>query len=179
MTESRDVIERGTDADIEFALNQMLRGLERQGTVLSELRERASMVLSATGIIASLLGAAALDGAYSHVLAVLAMTSTALGILCCIPVLWRVRDRGRLPEPRADGSLGREGRQWQTTISGRQLQKVARGDVDPVELIDRLALARRVNWRTLRQRTRWFAAACFLLLVQLALWAAVFFERTW
>jgi hypothetical protein len=70
-----------TDA---FVWEQTLRGLDRQATVLSELRQRASIVLSATGITTSLLGAAALQDGGLDVWVVAALAITTIGILLCV-----------------------------------------------------------------------------------------------
>jgi hypothetical protein len=156
----------------------MLRGLDRQATVLSELRQRASIVLSASGIVASLFGTRALEGEFSHTLAALAVASTAAGFLACIAVLWRVRDSGALPTEDAHGKLSRGGRNWQVTISGPRLRRIASGNENMGDLIDVLALSRRVNFRTLKRRSAWFLVACGLLLLELLLWAAVLFDKT-
>jgi hypothetical protein len=74
-----------TSAARDFAREQMLQP-----------RQRASIVLSATGIVASLLGAVALRGSYSHPIALIALAVTAAGMVACIGVLWRVRDEGDL-----------------------------------------------------------------------------------
>jgi hypothetical protein len=160
----------------DFALVHMLRGLDRQANVLSDLRQRASVVLSATGIIASLVGTQALQGSYSETLAVLALASTAAGIAVCTAVLWRVHDEGSLPKEDAKGRLVGGSRNWYVTISGARLKRIARGerDVSAGEL-DVLAIV--VNHRTLKKRNRLFAAACVLLLLQLLAWAAVLLER--
>jgi hypothetical protein len=165
--------------NVEFAFEQMFRGLDRNIAVLSDLRQRTSVVLSATGIVASLLGPQALTGHYSHALALLALGSTAAGMLACIAVFWQIRDVGRLPTESEDGELIGGTREWLVTITARRLRQIARGEDDPLALLDRLAVARRVNWRTLRRRTRYFVLACCLLLAQLAMWAALYFERTW
>lgn len=164
---------------IDFVIDQMLRGLDRNASVLSELRQRASVVLSASGLIASLFGAEALKGDYSRVLALAAVASTAAGMILCIAVLWRVSDQGRLPTESPDGTLVGGSRDWLVTISSARLRRIARGEVGLDDLVDHLAIARRTNFRTLRRRSRQYIAACCFLLVQLTLWAAVFFERTW
>jgi len=71
-------------------------------------------------------------------------------------------------------------REWQVTLGWRELRDIATsGPLNATELVDRLAMARRVNHRTLKKRSRLFVGACSLLLLQLLLWAWVFFERTW
>jgi hypothetical protein len=158
----------------------MLRGLDRQAQVLSELRQRSSIVLSASGIVASLLGGQALRGDYNHVLAVGALVLTALGIVACIWVLWKVRDEGKMPtEERKGGELTGGKRNWKVTIPGDRLNLLAAGSISQLDVLDELRVARRVNFRTLKQRSRVFVAACVLLLLQLILWSVTFLERTW
>jgi hypothetical protein len=161
----------------EFALEQMLLGLQRQANVLSELRQRAGLILSATGIVASLFGAQALKENYSRPLAVLAIISTALGIVACMSVLTRVTDKRHLPTDPED----RTGRRWKVTLSWRELQEIAvrGGALDATSLVKDLTMARRVNYQTIKKRSFYFLCACWLLLLQLLLWASVFLERTW
>jgi len=64
-----------------------LRSLERQSAVLTELRTRASIVLSATGIVASLVGPRALTSRTPLVLAVTALVLLARGLAACVAVL--------------------------------------------------------------------------------------------
>ncbi len=161
----------------EFALQEMIRGLERQSNVLVELRQRASIVLSASGIVASLLGAAALRGDYEPVLALLALASTAAGMAACVAVLWTVRDKGRMPEDPDEPPPG--AREWKVTVGSGRLLRLVREGSDPGELLPELRLARRVNYRTLERRSKRFVVACCLLVVQVVLWAATFLERTW
>jgi len=164
----------------DFALEQMLRGLDRQGQVLSELRQRSSIVLSASGIVASLLGGQALRGDYNHVLAVGALVLTAVGIVACIWVLWKVRDEGDMPaEESTGGELTGGRRNWKVTIPGYRIKQLDAGSISKSDVLDELRIARRVNFRTLKTRSRVFVAACVLLLLQLILWSVTFLERTW
>jgi hypothetical protein len=162
----------------DFAVQQMLHGLDRQASVLSELRQRASIVLSATGIIASLLGAAALKGDYSKILAIGALLSTAAGMVACIAVLWRVSDEGKLPaDPDAERASGTRG--WKVTVSWKELEDLVASANDPSVLLEDLALARRVNYRTLKRRSKLFVLASSLLVVQFTAWSVTFLEGTW
>jgi hypothetical protein len=102
-----------TDA---FVWEQTLRGLDRQATVLSELRQRASIVLSATGITTSLLGATALQDGGLDVWVVAALAVTTIGILLCVWVLKPVRDTG-------------EGREWRVTVGGEELRGLLQGEL--------------------------------------------------
>ena len=164
----------------DFALEQMLRGLDRQAQVLSELRQRSSIVLSASGIVASLLGGQALKGDYNHVLAIGALVLTTLGIVACIWVLWKVRDEGAMPEEKGrQRTLTGGRRNWKVTIPGYRITQLNAGSISESDVLDELRIARRVNFRTLKKRSRVFVAACVLLLLQLILWSVTFLERTW
>ena len=143
----------------------MMRGLDRQTVVLGDLRTRASIVLSASGIIASILGAEGLKQPHPLELTVLALSALALGLLCCVRVLWPIRDRGGPPR-----------RKWRVTLTPTELRLMADG-ASEAELLERVVQAfapwRPVNYSTIAWRTRVFNCACVLLLVQIVLWAAL------
>jgi hypothetical protein len=125
-----------------FVWEQTLRGLDRQATILSELRQRASIVLSATGITTSLLGAAALrDGGLDAWVAA-ALLVTTIGIFLCVWVLKPVSDTG-------------DRREWRVTVSSEELRGLLQGK-------------RQLD----AARSRVFVASCALLPVQIGCWAA-------
>jgi hypothetical protein len=147
--------------------------LHRQSAVLAELRSRASIVLSATGIIASLLGAEGLKHPHPALPLYAALGCLGFGILFCIAVLWPVSDHG---DP------GNE-RGWQVTPTAQQVAGLApylpasAGGADaavPGDLLEAFVSARFVNYRTIEARTRYFNTACVLLFFQLAAWSAVY-----
>jgi hypothetical protein len=147
--------------------------LQRQSAVLSELRTRASIVLSATGIIASLLGAEGLKHPHPAGLVGAALAFLAFGLLFCIAVLRPVSDHG---------TSGRA-RQWQVTPTAGDvaaLADVKRGSADgdgdavPTSLLHTFVRARFVNYDTIALRTDYFNRACGLLFLQLAAWTGVF-----
>jgi hypothetical protein len=142
-----------------FVWQQTLRGLDRQATVLSELRQRASIVLSATAITTSLLGAAALKDSGLDVWIVAALAVTTIGILLCVWVLTPVRDTG-------------EGREWRVTVGGEELVALLQGTLQLHEVLDTLIAARTSNFATIAARSRVFVASCALLPVQIACWVA-------
>lgn len=76
-----------------------MRVLNRQATVLSELRNRANILLAANAIVASLFGASALGKHHPLALKVLALAAFALGIGACVAILWSVHDDGTLVDP--------------------------------------------------------------------------------
>jgi hypothetical protein len=145
-----------TDA---FVWEQTLRGLDRQATVLSELRQRASIVLSATGITTSLLGATALQDGGLDVWVVAALAVTTIGILLCVWVLKPVRDTG-------------DGREWRVTVGGEELRGLLQGELQLPDVLDTLITARTSNFATIAARSRLFVASCALLPVQIVCWAA-------
>jgi hypothetical protein len=147
--------------------------LHRQSAVLSELRSRASIVLSATGIIASLLGADGLKHPHPAVPLYAALAFLGVGILLCIAVLSPVHDHG----------VTGAGRRWQVTPTASEvaaLAEIERGSSDdpgqpvPAALLTTFVRARFVNFDTIARRTNYFNLACVLLLCQLAAWAVVF-----
>jgi hypothetical protein len=156
-TESRDAFE------------QTIRVLDRQAAVLSELRQRASIVLSGTGITVSLMGSGALKGSYSHGLALTALLATFLGITSCIAVLWPVSDKG---------SSAAE-RRWKVTASRMDIARLRSGKTSTSDLLDELDRARSCNYSTISARSKLFTAAAVLLLVQIMAWAALILAKTW
>jgi hypothetical protein len=165
----------------QLAFEQTLRGLDRQRDVMDQLRSRTGIVLSGTGIIASLLGSQALQGRYSLALALVALGSTALGILLCVGVLWPVHDEGKLPRDREalpgwnrwPTPKWKRRREWQVTVP-RDVVRDLRGESNVSDkILDALDLARRANYLTIERRSKAFGWACLVLGVQLVLWASV------
>lgn len=161
-----------TQAD-QLALDLVIRTLDRQATVLGELRARAGVVLAATAIVVSLSGPRALkhglDGSESFALGVF-----TLGIIACVCVLWPVRiyALGHLPKPlrqdwRRDVDLERlliEGEEYE--VAGRPSRAFAPGSRG-------LRPSRGVQGDepALDRKSLWLTAACVLLVVQVGLWA--------
>jgi hypothetical protein len=144
--------------------------LQRQSAVLGELRTRASIVLSATGIIASLLGSEGFKHPHPAVPLYGALACLGGGIVLCIAVLWPVSD---------EGTIG-EGRQWQVTPTAGEtallapLVSVSSEEAVSADLLRAFVTARFVNYDTIARRTDYFNIACLLLLGQLAGWSVVF-----
>jgi len=81
-----------------------LRALQRQSTVLSELRSRASIILSAMGITASLFGSDALTSNAPGWLKAIALVLLALGLAACMLVaLAGARSRPDAGRPEESG----------------------------------------------------------------------------
>lgn len=156
---------------------QTFRALDRHSTILNELRNRASIVLSATGIVASLVAPQALTDPYPAAWAVLALVASAGGLLSCIAVLWPVADKGRL-EAGDDRWVPwrRRPRAWKVTLGSEELKRLPWDEGERAvfdAIVGALEPARRVNHRTIENRTRMFNAACLLLPFQIAFWVLV------
>jgi hypothetical protein len=119
----------------------------------------ASIVLSATGITTSLLGAAALQDGGLDAWVVAALALTTIGILLCVWVLKPVRDTG-------------EGREWRVTVGGAELRGLLQGELKLHDILDTLITARTSNFATIAERSRDFVASCAPLPAQIVCWAA-------
>ena len=130
-----------------------MRSLERQSAVLSELRTRASIVLSATGIVASIVAPRVLIPRTPLALAIIAVALLALGLTACIAVLLPARDRGKLADPDQPRWRWQKGRRrWKLGLTVPELNRVTALPTEPEILdgiVNLLAPARRVNYRTL------------------------------
>lgn len=93
--------------DQRFRYEETMRALNRQATVLSELRNRANILLAANAVVATLFGTAALGPGHSLWLKIPALLAFALGILACIQVLRPVHDKEEILEGR---------REWQVNF---------------------------------------------------------------
>lgn len=147
-----------------------LRALERQASVLSDLRSRASIVLSATGITASLFGGRALQSHAPGWLNGIALAVVTLGLVACIAVLWPVRDRGTL------GGGANSTRRWKATLTFAEVEEATRSSTSEAGMLDalvaRLEPAWAVNYATIARRSRVLNAAAVLLVVQVGAWSA-------
>ena len=153
----------------ELYLDYTLRTLQRQATVLSELRTRANILLSATGVVAGLFGPPALTDKDPEEALFVAAAALGVAVLCCIVVLWPVSDKQGL------------GRKWRVTLNAEDILAIASGapDEGPVgvdtKILGELAAARERNYTTINRRTQWFNLACALLPVQVGAWFAVLY----
>ena len=154
-----------------------LRALNRHTVVLSELRSRASIVLSATGLIASFVASQALQHPHPTGLVVVALVSAAAALVCCIAVIWPVHDKGKL-DPEIKRPLLRRGRRrtWKVTLGRKEMERLP-WDVGEAAVLEAMVAAldpaRRVNYRTLEVRSRAFTWACVLLPMQILFWVLV------
>ena len=181
---------RGSAAKSEIArlrYEQALRLVDRQSVVLGELRTRASIVLSATGIVASLLGAEGLKRKHPFPWTFLPLIVLFLGLLSCIAVLMPVNDTDPAEcGPLALKRLSRfralvrrrasDPREWQVTVSASRLGGLAAtGDIDSFrnEIVEDLQRYARRNYATTAFRSQLLSAACWLLLLQIILWMVV------
>jgi DNA segregation ATPase FtsK/SpoIIIE-like protein len=83
----------------QLRYDETMRVLNRQATVLSELRNRANILLAANAIVATLFGASALGKHHLLALKISALAVFALGIGACVAILWSVHDDGTLVDP--------------------------------------------------------------------------------
>lgn len=154
-----------------FAYDETKRVLDRQSTVLSELRNRANIMLTANAVVATLFASSVLGKDHALALEILALAAFALGIAACVAVLWPVHDYEAPGHPR----------QWQVTFNLQELVTFIEG-TDSAEWREwtapnpkpgKFQRARNLNWRTNKKRTRYLEAAGVLLVIQVGLWAAV------
>jgi hypothetical protein len=154
-----------------FAYDETKRVFDRQATVLSELRNRANIVVAADAVVATLFAMSVLPKkGHPLALEILALTAFALGIVACVVVLWPVHDKDTA------------NRQWQVTFKLKELiafmegtdsfEEWTKDNRDP-EKKGKFQYARYRNWKTINRRTRYLEAAGVLLVVQIGLWVAV------
>ena len=97
------------------------RILDRQATVMNELRNRANILLAADAIVATLFGASALGKGHLLGLEIAALVAFGLGIAACVAILWPAHDDGDLVDPDEWGGRRRwpsskRPRRWQVTF---------------------------------------------------------------
>jgi hypothetical protein len=155
-----------------------MRVLNRQATVLSELRDRANILLAANAIVAALFGASALGKGDLVALKILVLAAFALGIGTCIAILWSVRDTGDLVDPgqwpkRPLWRSGERPRRWRVTFELQDVVAfVESTDAARAERVaEMFELARKVNYLTIARRSKLLEAAGVLLAVQIGLWS--------
>jgi hypothetical protein len=152
----------------DLAYEQTIRVLDRQATVLSELRQRASIILSGTGIVVSLVGSDALTDGYSKPLAYAAFAATLLGLIACVVVLWPVSDKRN-----ADGN-----RAWKVTLDLDDVDDLRAGKMGVDGLFTAFRAARINNYKTINTRSKCFTASCLLLTLQILLWSLLILENS-
>lgn len=164
---------------------ESIRLVTRQAAVLGELRTRASIVLTATSIVASLLGADALTRTDTFPLALLPAGALVAGLLCCLAVFRPVHDKPKDLGPRLTGAArvrallwhkDTDPREWQVTVGARTLKTLRtrpNAGVVRMEIVELLQKAAPINHQTISFRNHFLGAACLLLLAQLFLWGLV------
>ena len=172
-----------------LAFNQLMRLLDRQAVVLAELRTRASIVLSAVGIVTALMGSEALNGSHPHVVGVVgvvvALLSLVFGLHRCIVVLWPVgrgepsttrlgRIMARLFKPES-----RDGLKWQVALDSTDLQRWRYLDDATLRsrIFEQLSTRPEQNYQTIDRRTEAFNEGCAALIVQVLAWSAALLFR--
>jgi len=178
------------DDTFRLRYEHTFRGLDRQAVVLAELRTRASILLSATGIVTALLGSAALKGQAPLWISVIAILVTAGGLACCVAVLMPVHDKDPLsgcPSPDSCSRWRRlrahvrprrqDPRQWRITLDQDQIVGLA-ADVTRVSDLQRaivaeLGPARVTNYETIKMLTALLSIGGGLLIAQIAVWTGL------
>jgi hypothetical protein len=166
---------------------QFLRLLDRQAVVLAELRTRASIVLSAIGIVSALMGTAALTGAHPHAAGitglVVALGSLVMGLRSCIVVLWPVGRGEPSTKLRRLRRLFRrhdDGYEWGVALLPKQLPEIMQLDNDATArwwLYDMLKSRPEINYRIIDLRTDAFNWACITLIAQVLGWSLALLFR--
>jgi hypothetical protein len=156
------------------------RVLDRQVEILSQLRNRANILLAANAIVATLFGASALGKGHPLPLEILALIAFGLGIGACVAILWPIHDAGKLVDP----NQWRQYPRWPSSERPRKWRVVFDPDdvvtfvqstdtAQVAEISQQFILARSTNWATLAGRTKFLIAASVLLAMQIGLWSAL------
>lgn len=142
----------------ELAYDVGVRALDHQDRLLDELRARTGTLLAAASIVASFLGATAIDRAGLGVVGIAALIAFITSICACVYVL--------LPK-----------RSLVLSLSGTVLiEQALAAELDLAETYRYLAYwteeFRAANVATVNALFTWYRVAVFALLVEVCLWAA-------
>jgi hypothetical protein len=156
------------------------RVLDRQTAILSELRDRANILLAANAIVATLFGASALGKGHPLALEVLALVVFGLGIGACVAILWPIHDAGELVDPdqwhqHPRWPSSNRPRKWRVVFDPEDVVTFVQSTdaAQVAQISQQFTLARGTNWATLARRTRFLIAASVLLALQIGLWSAL------
>lgn len=72
----------------ELAYAEGVRAIEQQARMVDELRSRTGVLLTGASIVASFLGAKALNGSGINLVIALALAAFALGLAAAVAILW-------------------------------------------------------------------------------------------
>ncbi len=169
----------------KFLYEDIVRALQRQSTVLAELRGRANILLAANAVVASLFGPTVLSNPHPLALAIGSLVLFATGVSCCIAVLWAIHDHGPVVDPDCWAEMKKwpskdRPRRWRVTFAPKTIEALLDGrgplrlDADEYKPF---RLARRTNHQTISRRTRFFQAGCVLLACQIGLWTWLVFAQ--
>lgn len=184
----------------ELQWNQLIRLLDRQAEILSQLRDRTGIVLTATGIVSALFGVAALNNhppnAAFWLGLIIAVTGLAAGLWFSILVLLPVKDTDTESTESRDGPMSRSAkvagrlrqlladadkqRKWGVTLPTsenihlstviKENAAIAPEDAARASAYAVLTDRPAQNFATIDARTDFFIAACASLFVQLVGW---------
>lgn len=170
-----------------LVFDDVMRSLQRQATVLAELRGRANILLAADAVVASLFGPTALKDPHPLSLAIGALIAFAGAVVGCIAVLWAVHDHGEICDPdewlcKPRWPSRKRPRKWRVTFGPDQVMRFLAAETQPGSILKSpeytpFRVARRINYRTISLRTRYFQFACVLLAAQIGCWTALVFAQ--
>jgi hypothetical protein len=118
-----------------LAFDQLIRLLDRQVAVLSDVRTRASFIFTANGAVAALLAQAAFQvpKKFAPLGLVLAAIGAAVSLAACLMVYRSVGDVGKMDDVRSDGK-GK--RRWLVTVGYEDLRRL----LDNARIVDDAAM---------------------------------------
>lgn len=172
-----------SDVEVEIAYDLSLRGLERQPAILADLRTRATALVAAAGVVATLFAPKAFGPKIPHG----AMTAyiaggiaTGLCFALCWPIFRSIHDDGNddvqtYAELRNAGNwpgvaeLGACRRKWRSTMNLAaltQLHQITPSKPLRVELASFIAICRWRNWAQIDARNTWFRFAGYFFAVE-------------
>lgn len=172
-----------SEEEVQIAYDLSLRGLERQPAILADLRTRATALVAAAGVVATLFAPKAFGPNISHgaIIAYIAGgVATGLCFAMCWPVFRSIHDDGyddvqKYAElrdggnwPSADDLTGCR-RMWRSTINlsaVTRLHQITAPKPLQVELASFIAICRGRNWAQIDARSTWFRFAGFLFAVE-------------
>jgi len=167
---------------VGLAYEQALRAADRDAAVLDQLRTRTAVLVTASGVVTSLMGQTALKAPHPLGLVIASLVAFAAGLAASLGVFWPAGDQGRLGPPDLSPRgwrnrwrrRGRE-RRWKVTITRRDFERRSNEHEVALKrsLADLLYRAHRLNQFTIGRRTDLFGVAALLLGAQVLLWALV------
>jgi hypothetical protein len=172
-----------SEEEVQIAYDLSLRGLERQPAILADLRTRATALVAAAGVVATLFAPKAFGSNISHGAMIAYIAGGGATVLCfamCWPIFRSIHDDGyddvqKYAElrdggkwPNADDLAGCR-RKWRSTINlsaVTRLHQITASKPLPIELASFIAICRGRNWAQINARNTWFQFAGFWFAVE-------------